>query len=468
MCRKEKIDFNNMNFNNNITDLGLRLSERINGIKSSKINTINIKTINKYNKKDEKENKRNNIYNSHANIFQFKYLKKSLSNKSTKDKFKLIQKYNSKQKSNKKIIKNNINNYINVFGNMKNHKILFKNYDSILKEIKESKNSLKKLFQVERKELLYEIEYLFDNPKFNYDLAHQNDNNSNIFYINENFIDILLLSLNYNLILNSTIKHMKLIQKEITFEKRNILISWLIEINLKYVKEQNILFLAVKYIDSILYKENIDIKDFQLIGILCFNLALKLENSHKAFSLNEIISLIGRGEVLKRKEEDNLIKSIKKLEMKICDLLDFNLHKSTSVVIVDRLIQIMNINNKNVESIFTSMAYFFLELSIYNEQFYFFNDFIKALSSLLITKMILQHNNIKLGSHIYLNNCAKIYHKQINQYFKLCLNAIKKLKNLKYGMIVFTKYQMKNFNSVVNTYLNGFINKCFETNLNIV
>ena len=106
------------------------------------------------------------------------------------------------------------------------------------------------------------------------------------------------------MIINSNIKPMKETQAEITFSKRNILVSWLTEINFKYIKEQNVLFTAIKYLDLMLYngKAHININDFQLIGILCFNLALKMENHHKVLFIDEIMSLIGSGGGLWRRQ----------------------------------------------------------------------------------------------------------------------------------------------------------------------
>ena len=57
------------------------------------------------------------------------------------------------------------------------------------------------------------------------------------------------------MILNFNIKSIKEVQKEITFPKRNILVSWLTEINYKYIKDQNILFTAIKFLDRILYRK---------------------------------------------------------------------------------------------------------------------------------------------------------------------------------------------------------------------
>ena len=437
-------------------------------IQNNKINNNKSKKINNTNKNDDDKNniKSRIIYcSSILKIATNKFIDKSLSNKPTKHKFFNCQKGNYKQKSDKKNFFKSIKKEMSINNHKNNKRLLFKNYDLLLNKEREKSKDLipvKKLFRVKNEDLLYEVRFLMNNPKFIYDLEHQKDNNSNFQYINENFIDIIMLSFNDRLILNSTIKPMNSVQKEISFEKRNILISWLTEINLKYIRDQNILFLAIKYIDCILYKENININDFQLLGILCFNLALKLENSHKIFAIDEIIALIGNGDILKKKEKYDLVKKIKKTEMKICDILDFNLLKSTCVLILHRFIQIMNISNKNIESIFKSISYFFLEISIYEEQFYLFDDFVKALSSLIITKLILQQHNIKLGFHNYLRQCTKIKNEQIKQYFNLCQKIIKDLKHLKYGTIIFSKYQMKSFNSVVNTYLNEFINKCFK------
>ena len=459
----------NYNPNDTINNKKIIKSDyKINNIRNNKINNNKSKKISNTNKNDDDKNniKSRIIYcSSILKIATNKFIDKSLSNKPTKHKFFNCQKGNYKQKSDKKNFFKSIKKEMSINNHKNNKRLLFKNYDLLLNKEREKSKDLipvKKLFRVKNEDLLYEVRFLMNNPKFIYDLEHQKDNNSNFQYINENFIDIIMLSFNDRLILNSTIKPMNSVQKEISFEKRNILISWLTEINLKYIRDQNILFLAIKYIDCILYKENININDFQLIGILCFNLALKLENSHKIFTIDEIIALIGNGDILKKKEKYDLVIKIKKTEMKICDILDFNLLKSTCVLILHRFIQIMNISNKNIESIFKSISYFFLEISIYEEQFYLFDDFIKALSSLIITKLILQQHNIKLGFHNYLRQCTKIKNEQIKQYFNLCQKIIKDLKHLKYGTIIFSKYQMKSFNSVVNTYLNEFINKCFK------
>ena len=110
------------------------------------------------------------------------------------------------------------------YSNLSTKKLKFaKNDDIKLKEINLLyKSEIKKIFNIQKENLIYEIEYFYNNPSFNYDFVHQKDNNSNFQYINENFIDILLLSYRNKLILNENIKPIQFIQKEVTFQKRNI------------------------------------------------------------------------------------------------------------------------------------------------------------------------------------------------------------------------------------------------------
>ena len=450
----------NEKINTNI--LEKEINNKINDEENIKIKNNNIDSIFKSLNKNEIEK---------DNFPFYKQLNKNTqSNLSTKSKIGLIYKrynspYNKDKNINNENIQENLNNnkdnilLINNNNNIKKNFSLF-NFNSNIDDNKiKIKKELKKLFNIKDNEKLpYEIEFILDNnPKFNYDFEHQNDNNSNFQYINENFLDILLLSYKKKLILNSTIKPLKEIQKEITFSKRNILISWLTEINFKYIKDQNILFTAIKFLDTILYKENININDFQLIGILCFNLSLKMENFHKSLIFDEIISLIGEGGDKNKKNRKKIIKKIIKYENIIVDILNFDLEISTSVLILNRLVQMLNIKNKKAQEIFYSIAYFFLEISLYDEQFYEIEDFDKALSSLLMTKEILKINNYRIGFHSYLINCSKIKKKEIKYYITLCKKVIKELKSYKYGITIFIKYQHKDFHHVMNIFLNNII-----------
>ena len=340
--------------------------------------------------------------------------------------------------------------------------ILFQKKDE--NDIKfEKKREMMEIFNIKSDSVLpYEITYLLDNPSFHYDLEHQNENNSNYEYVNENFIDILLKAFNNKMILNYNIKPMKEIQTIITFPKRNILVSWLTEINYKYIKDQNVLFTAIKFLDRILYNKEININEFQLVGIICFNLALKMENHHKVFYIDEIISLIGGSKEKDIINKSDLIQKIKLMEKKICDFLNFDLVEVTSVLILRRLIQMMNIQNKRTEELFISTTFFFLELSLYDEKYYEIDDFSKALSSLIMAKEVLKNYFYKFGFHNYLENCARLKKKEIKLYFNLCQETIKNLKGIKYGNTIFIKYQQKDFHNVINNYLNIFILHCIQ------
>ena len=321
--------------------------------------------------------------------------------------------------------------------------ILFQKKDE--NDIKfEKKREMMEIFNIKSDSVLpYEITYLLDNPSFHYDLEHQNDNNSNYEYVNENFIDILLKAFNNKMILNYNIKPMKEIQTIITFPKRNILVSWLTEINYKYIKDQNVLFTAIKFLDRILYNKEININEFQLVGIIC-------------------ISLIGGSKEKDIINKSDLIQKIKLMEKKICDFLNFDLVEVTSVLILRRLIQMMNIQNKRTEELFISTTFFFLELSLYDEKYYEIDDFSKALSSLIMAKEVLKNYFYKFGFHNYLENCARLKKKEIKLYFNLCQETIKNLKGIKYGNTIFIKYQQKDFHNVINNYLNIFILHCIQ------
>ena len=322
---------------------------------------------------------------------------------------------------------------------------------------------IKKIFNINEKEVLpFEISYLLDAPNFNYDFLHQNDNNSNYEYNNENFIDILLNSCKNQMSLNKNILPLNNIQTEINYQKRNILVSWITETNFKYIKSQNVLFMAVKLIDRILYKKQINIKEFQLIGILCLNLTLKIENHYKVFYIDEIIDLLGYKEKNRKKIENSdkikiLTKQIIKKENEICKELSFDFETSSPVLILDRLIQIINIQNNSHFKLFQSIAYFFLELSLYNEDFYEIDDFSKALSSLLMTKKVLKKKGIETGFHNYLVTCTRIKRDELKKYCEYSTETIKILKNNKYGNTIFIKYNDKDFNQVMDNYIKNFI-----------
>ena len=486
MLKNENPEQNDLVINNKINNAIFsfgkvdNINEKCNNeINNNFVNNENKNNIKEINDKDNESNilKYNSIFRL-LNINKFQAKENNLpllninnidqANNSTKPKLELIKNdFISPKKNNNQI------NYYKILDNKNKNKIKERKEKSVKNDLSNKKtissfkaelrNDIIKIFKIKSEsDLSCEIKYLLDFPEFNYDFEHQTDINSNYQYITENFIDLLLKSDNKKLILNSNIKSITEIQQEISFQKRNILISWLIEINYKYIKDQNILFTAIKYLDYILYHKPININDFQLIGILCFNLALKMENHHKVFYIDEIIALIGGLNDKEINNKPHLIKKIKLMENNICSWLNFDFIEVTSILILNRLIQILNIHCKRTQEIFTSIAFFFLEISLYDEKFYKFDDFTKALSSLILAKEILKKYFYKIGFHNYLEKCAKIKKKEIREYYSLCLDIIKDLKKIKYGSTIFIKYQQKEFQDVINNYLNDFIIYCVQ------
>jgi hypothetical protein len=459
---------NNSNQTNNPTKPKLEPNNNKNDSQNDDYPQLNCNNISNNKNSKEKDTVKNNTKNE---------VKTVSSNQMTKN-LNFNERNNNKE--NNTIFKDiNNNRLIN-----EATKDLLENFEREINEIKDLRESKNDNYESNYNYVLlnfpYEIKYFFINSNqiFNYDFENQNANNSNYQYVKENFIDILIISYNKKMILNSNIKPMQKIQTEINFSKRNILVSWLTEINFKYIKDQNILFTGINFLDRILYTENININEFQLLGIICFNLALKMENHHKVLLINEIISLIGglggdssnnnnncnNHNVYKSKEKEKreLVKKIKNMENKVCAILNFELEISTSILILRRLIQILNINNKKTEELFCAIANFFLELSLYDENFYKLDDFVKALSSLLIAKELLKKYYYKIGNHEYIKNCSKLKKKEIKYYFSLCTSVIRNLKMYKYGSAFFIKYQHKEFYYVIDNYLNWFIDDCIR------
>ena len=82
---------------------------------------------------------------------------------------------------------------------------------------------------------------------------------------------------------------------------------------------------------------------------MCANFALKLE---KTYFLQEkdILVLTGNNEICKNNNKEYLksIRKILEIEIMLCNILNFDLMENTSILIITRLIQIMNIQNKDI------------------------------------------------------------------------------------------------------------------------
>ena len=79
-------------------------------------------------------------------------------------------------------------------------------------------------------------------------------------------------------------------QSEITWENRGILIDWLLQVHAKFGLLQESLFLTVNLIDRFLGMRAISLSKLQLVGLACFFIATKYEETY-APSVKEIANL---------------------------------------------------------------------------------------------------------------------------------------------------------------------------------
>jgi hypothetical protein len=282
---------------------------------------------------------------------------------------------------------------------------------------------------------------LLNDPIFLYDYKHSNDKGFNKNYTNENFIDIIMNSYKKEF---SKLLLEKIHNGIINYNKRNILISWLTEIIFKFTLDESILFFTVKLLDKFIYNNTINLKYFQLVGTILYNISLKNEKIYSSLNVEEIKLLIG--------DKDIKNSEIIQLENTILRQLDYTFNNSTSYLILQRLLQIMNYEIKDLYMVST----FILELSLYNEKFNEFTDFVKALSSIVISKKIL-NKFYKIEIHEYLKLCINHYQKEIRSFYYYIIQTIKLLKSYKYGNTIFIKYQDTYYDNIFNKYLLLFL-----------
>ena len=69
-------------------------------------------------------------------------------------------------------------------------------------------------------------------------------------------------------------------QKKINPEKRSVLVDWLFDIADDLKLQQQTLFLAVNYLDRYSSKKQVELKKYQLLGVVCLWLAAKMEEQY--------------------------------------------------------------------------------------------------------------------------------------------------------------------------------------------
>jgi len=79
-------------------------------------------------------------------------------------------------------------------------------------------------------------------------------------------------------------------QPEITWEHRGVLVDWLLQVHAKFDLLQESLFLTVNVLDRFLGMRTISLSKLQLVGLACFFIATKFEETY-APSVKEIAYL---------------------------------------------------------------------------------------------------------------------------------------------------------------------------------
>lgn len=80
------------------------------------------------------------------------------------------------------------------------------------------------------------------------------------------------------------------IQNDITWEHRGILVDWIIQVHARYGLQAESLFLTINILDRFLSLRPITVHKLQLVGLTCFFIAAKYEETY-APSVKEIVPL---------------------------------------------------------------------------------------------------------------------------------------------------------------------------------
>lgn len=105
-------------------------------------------------------------------------------------------------------------------------------------------------------------------------------------------------------------------QTEITAQMRLILVDWLFEVHKTYRMDNNVIFLAVNYLDRYLAKNNVTKDKLQLIGCACLFIAGKYDELYPP----DVDDYVFISNNLYTKEQ------ILDMEIKILETLDYNLY----------------------------------------------------------------------------------------------------------------------------------------------
>lgn len=184
-------------------------------------------------------------------------------------------------------------------------------------------------------------------------------------------------------------------QKEITPRMRQILISWLMEVQLKPSRKISdpVFFMAVNLIDRYLSKNKmVSIQNFQLLGIVCLSLANK--------SMNEIHDILTPSEIEHLCAGAFTQKEILKMEWNVFQTLDFDIHIRYTNPFLFYYAAMLNMNDEEY-----AMCSFLYKLSLLDHKIYKFTPALISFVCIYIVDRIIQNRDLSrwhlLGVHCH-------------------------------------------------------------------
>ena len=275
---------------------------------------------------------------------------------------------------------------------------------------------------------LSSLTYIF--PK---SISNDNLYSDNPQYVHE-YIDEIFSDMLSNLNINKPKSNgFSSTQKDISFKHRNMVIDWLLEVHFRFKLNEETLYLCVNLIDRYLSIVPVKTSELQLVGITCLLIATKFEEIYPP----EIRDLeyITDGSC---KYQDIINK-----EREILSVLNFDILTVYSYTLLKRIHFISTTPIKVFH-----LALYVLECSFFDENSFEFDDFIKALGALYLSKAILL-GKFKFPS--VLTNLITDNKRMIKSFIKSIVKLIPSLQGKKLSSVQ-KKFKTEQYNHVGNGY----------------
>ena len=222
-------------------------------------------------------------------------------------------------------------------------------------------------------------------------------------------------------------------QEEITEAHRKALIEWLYAVYDKFNLLPETLYLTINIIDRYIEKKPIEVKKFQLVGVVAMFIASKYEEIY-APEIRDFVMITNN--TLKRED-------ILKMEYLIMRTLNFELYTISPFVFLNRFHFVSGDSKKST----LYLARYVLDICLLDVNFCKYKSSVKAASVLFLARKMLKidesntwNNELKMHSHLDLKDlkdCAK----EALRYLNKNLNELN-------GTAMYKKYYSCDFNYI--------------------